>query len=418
MFHELLLSIKLAIRNLRNNVGRTVLTLGGIVIGITSVIVIMSSGQGVKSFILDLIGTFGNDTIQVEVKVPATGKTSMQNAMGQAMGIQITTLKESDAIAISKLPNVDALYTANFTQEVVNYENVKKRALLFGTSADVPKADPGVKIEEGDFYSESDDRSLAQVVVIGPDIRQVFFGDNVAIGKEIKISNKNYKVIGVLAKRGTFGVVNYDELIYLPVRTLQKKILGIDYLRNILIKVRDQNLLDATVADITDTMRLEHNITDPNKDDFSVTSIKEVQDIIGTVFNTINILLLALTSISLIVGGVGIMNVMYVAVVERTFEIGLRKAVGAKSGDILKQFLLEAIFVTLAGGIVGITLGFLMTLLLSYIFITLGFSIKFPVTAQSLLVATLFSMSVGILFGYYPARKASRLTPMEALRRE
>ncbi|MFA4817457.1 MAG: ABC transporter permease [Parcubacteria group bacterium] len=418
MFHELILSIKLALKNLRSNVGRTILTLFGIVIGITSVIVIMSSGQGVKSFILDLIGTFGNDVIQVEVKVPATGKTSSQNAIGQAMGIQITTLKQEDADAIAKLPNVEALYTANYTQEIVTYQSVKKRALLFGTSADVLQTDPGVKVAEGNFFTEAEDRSLAQVAVIGPDIKQTFFGDGGAVGKEIKISNKNYKVVGVLEKRGTFGVMNYDELIYLPVRTLGKKILGIDYLRNVIIKVSDVNLLDVTGADITDTMRRQHNITDPDKDDFSVTSMKEVQDIIGTVFNTINILLLALTSISLIVGGVGIMNVMYVAVVERTFEIGLRKAVGAKAKDILKQFLWEAIFVTFAGGIVGIILGYLCLSLLALIFARLGFGLNLSVTLQSVLIATGFSVAVGIIFGYYPARSASRLSPMEALRKE
>ena len=394
------------------------MTLFGIVIGITSVIVIMSSGQGVKSFILDLIGTFGNDVIQVEVKVPATGKTSSQNAMGQAMGIQITTLKQEDADAIAKLPNVEALYTANYTQEIATYQGVKKRALLFGTSAGVLQTDPGVKVAEGNFFTEAEDRSLAQVAVIGPDIKQTFFGDGGAVGKEIKISNKNYKVVGVLEKRGTFGVMNYDELIYLPVRTLGKKILGIDYLRNVLIKVRDVNLLDATGADITDTMRRQHNIIDPDKDDFSVTSMKEVQDIIGTVFNTINILLLALTSISLVVGGVGIMNVMYVAVVERTFEIGLRKAVGAKSRDILKQFLWEAIFVTFAGGIAGIILGYLCLFLLALIFARLGFGLNLSVTLQSVLIATGFSVAVGIIFGYYPARKASQLSPMEALRKE
>jgi putative ABC transport system permease protein len=170
--------------------------------------------------------------------------------------------------------------------------------------------------------------------------------------------------------------------------------------------------------DIEDAMRREHDITDPNKDDFSVTSMKEAQDMIGKVFSTINILLLAITSISLVVGGVGIMNIMYVAVVERTFEIGLRKAVGAKSGDILKQFLFEAIFITLMGGITGIILGFVFSFLLSYIFSQLGFGIQFPITLQSIILATGFSATVGIIFGYYPARKASRLTPMDALRKE
>jgi putative ABC transport system permease protein len=418
MFHELILSIRLAFKNLRTNVGRTVLTLVGIVIGITSVILIMTTGQGVKNFIMDLIGTFGNDVIQVEVKVPATSATSSQNAMGQAMGIQITTLKQEDAAAIAKLPNVDSIYTANFTQELATYQGIKKRALLFGASADVPRADPGVKLMEGNFYTEADDRSLAQVAVIGPDIREIFFGNGPAIGKEIKIKGMNYKVIGVLAKRGTFGVVNYDELIYLPVETLNKKMLGIDYLRNIFVKVKDQNLLDVTVADMTDTMRRQHRITDPNKDDFSVISLKEAQDMIGKVFNTINILLLALTSISLVVGGVGIMNIMYVAVVERTFEIGLRKAVGATSGDILKQFLLEAIFVTLAGGIVGVILGYIFTLVLERIFANLGFALNLSVSMQAIEIAVGFSMAVGIVFGYYPARKASMLTPMEALRKE
>ena len=416
--YEFFVSIKLALRNLRTNIGRTILTLVGIVIGITSVIVIMSSGQGVKGFILGQVASFGNDVISVEVKVPATGKTSSQNAMGQAQGIQITTLKQSDADAIEKLPSVAGLYTANFTQEMANYLNTKKRALLFGTSADVLTVDPGVKIAAGNFFTENDNQSLAQVVVLGPDIAEIFFGTDEPLGKEIKIKNQNYKIIGVLEKRGTMGFVNYDELIYLPVKTLQKKILGVDYLKNIIIKVRDEKLLDLAVIDITETIRRKHDIIDSNKDDFSVTSIKEAQDMIATVFNTINILLLALTSISLIVGGVGIMNIMYVSVVERTFEIGLRKAVGARPKDILRQFLWEAIFITLAGGMVGIILGFVFTYFLSYVFFNLGFNLSLKVDMQAILIAVGFSAIVGIIFGYYPARKASQLSPMEALRKE
>ena len=193
--HEFILSIKMAFKNLRTNIGRTILTLVGIVIGITSVIVIMSSGQGVKGYVLGQVSSFGNDTIQIEVKVPATGKTSTQNAIGQAQGIQITTLKQSDADAIAKLPNIAGMYTANFTQEIASYQGTKKRTLLFGTSAGVLGADPGVKIREGDFFSESDDRSLAQVAVIGPDIAQTFFGNDNALGKEIKIHNQNFKII-------------------------------------------------------------------------------------------------------------------------------------------------------------------------------------------------------------------------------
>ena len=418
MFHELVVSIKLAFKNLHANIGRTILTLVGIVIGITSVIVIMSSGQGLKSYVLGQIETFGTDVIQVEKKIPSTGAMSIANAIGQAQGIQITTLKEKDAQALLKLPNVADLYPAAFTQELASYQGTNKRILLFGTGAHAPIVDPGVKVVEGNFFSDSDDESLAQVVVIGSDLRELFFGDSAALGKEIRINNQNYKVIGVLEKRGVVSVVNIDEIAYLPIKTLQTKILGIDYLHSITVKVKDDKLLDVTVADIIDAMRRQHNITDPNKEDFLVSSIKEVQDTIKKVFGTINILLLALTSISLVVGGVGIMNVMYVAVIERTFEIGLRKAVGAKAADILKQFLFEAIFITFAGGIVGIILGFLFSFLLSYVFSQLGFSLKFVITGQSLLLATGFSVAVGIIFGYYPARKASQLTPIEALRRE
>jgi putative ABC transport system permease protein len=415
---EFVVSIKLAFSNLRGNVGRTVLTLVGVVIGITSVIVITASGQGVKSYILGQISSFGTDVIQIETKVPNTGKNSAENAGGQAMGIQITTLKIDDADAIKKLPNVAEDYAGTINQQIVSFRENNKTALIFGASASVPIVDPGVKVAEGSFYTEADDKSLAQVIVIGPDIKSALFGSGDAIGQEVKMNGQNYKVVGVLEKRGTITFFNFDEIIYIPVRTLQKKILGVDYIRTITVKVDDTNLMDATIADITDLVRRQHSITDSSKDDFSVTSIKEAQDTIASVFATINILLLALTSISLVVGGVGIMNVMYVAVVERTFEIGLRKAVGAGSGDILKQFLFEAIFITLAGGVVGIILGFLLSFVFSYVFQLLGYGIKFQITWQALALAVGFSVAVGIIFGYYPARRASQLSPMEALRKE
>ncbi len=416
--HETIVSIKLALENLRSNIGRTALTLIGIVIGITSVIVIMASGEGIQSYILGQIQSFGTDVIQVEVKVPSTGKTSFQNVSGQVMGIQITTLKEEDARAIKKLPNVEDLYVSNFTQEVASYQNINKKALLFGTSAEAPIVDPGVKIAEGSFFSEKDDHSLAQVAVIGSDMRDAFFGTGNALGENIRINSQNYKVIGVLDERGVITGFNFDEIVYLPVRTLQKKILGVDYLRNITVKVKNESFLDATALDIEETMRREHGITNPDKDDFSVTSMKEAQDMIGKIFGAINILLLSITSIALIVGGVGIMNVMYVAVAERAFEIGLRKAVGAKPGDILKQFLWEAIFITFIGGVFGVMLGFIFSSILSYVFLKLGFGIQFSITWQSVFLAVGFSVAVGIIFGYYPACNASRLSPMEAIRRE
>jgi len=415
---RLLLSIKLALHNLTNNVGRTVLTLVGIVIGIMSVIVVSSSGQGLKNYVLGQFDSFGTDVIQIETKVPATGKTSTANAQGQAQGIQITTLKVSDGEELSKLPNVASYSPGTIGQEIASHKGANKRVMIFGVGANYPEVDKAVKAQEGIFYDEAQDNSLSQVVVIGPDIRDILFGSEDAIGKSIKIKGMDFRVIGVLEKRGTVTFINYDEMIYMPVQTLEKKILGIDYVRFITLRVKDENLIDVTVADINDTLRRIHRTYKPEQEDFSVTTIKEAQTMVEDIFGTINILLLALTSISLIVGGVGIMNVMYVAVVERTFEIGLRKAVGAKSSDIRNQFLFEAIFLTIAGGIVGIILGYLISLGFSFIISLLGYKLNFALTLNSIVIAVGFSAATGIIFGYYPAWKASKLSPMEALRRE
>lgn len=415
---RIILSIKLALRNLRTNTGRTVLTLVGIVIGIMAVIVVMSSGQGVKEYILGQFSSYGENLIQIETKIPAVSATSSANATQQAQGVSITTLKVSDGEALLKIPNVTGYAAGTIGQEVVSRMGKTKRAMLYGVGADWPLIDTATKAEEGIFYSESDDDSLAQVAVIGPDLKTILFGNEDAIGKSIKIKGMNFRVIGVLEARGVVTFVNYDELIYIPVQTLQKKILGIDYVRFISVQVEDVSKIDITAADVTDVMRRQHNVKKPEQDDFSVMTMQEAVSIIDTVFGTINILLLALTSISLIVGGVGIMNVMYVAVVERTFEIGLRKAVGAKNSEILRQFLFEAIIITLLGGLIGIFLGFLLTFVFSFIFSKLGFALYFPISPSSVIVAVGFSALTGIIFGYYPAWKASKLSPMEALRKE
>ena len=257
----------------------------------------------------------------------------------------------------------------------------------------------------------------AQVAVVGAGVGDSFFGGEDPIGKSIKVKGQSYRVVGLVKQRGSAGFFNFDDVMYVPLKAMDNKLLGIDYVQQITFKVKDVSRIEETAADIRDVMRHEHDITDPAKEDFSVTTAVEARDIINKVFGTINYLLLALTSISLIVGGVGIMNVMYVAVTERTREIGLRKALGASNSGILRQFLLEAVIVTLLGGAVGIIFGVIATYLLNNFLIRLGFFLQFSVPARTILVAVGFSAVTGIIFGIYPAWKASQLSPIEALRK-
>jgi putative ABC transport system permease protein len=416
--HELLVSIKLAFKNLRSNIGRTLLSLLGIVIGVASVILVLSFGSGMKSYVVDQISSFGTDIIQIEIKVPKVAQTSSANATGQVGGTTITTLTLDDARRVAKLDNVDSWYAMIISQQQTSFEDKKKQAMILGVTAGITQADPKTEVATGQMFTEEDDNSLKQVVVLGSAIKKYYFGDQEAVGQSIKIKGQNFKVIGVLKDRGMVTFFNFDDILYIPLQTVQKKLTGINYLQSVVFKLKDMKKLDLTMAEATDIMRTRHNIKNPDDDDFAVSSIVQFLDILNTVFFAINALLLALTSISLVVGGVGIMNVMYVAVAERTFEIGLKKSVGAKNKNILAQFLFEAIFLTIVGGIIGLFIGIIFTKLGEWATSYFGYPISLPITWWSVAIGAGFSALIGIIFGYYPAKRASQLSPMEALRRE
>lgn len=405
-----------ALRTIQSHKARTFLALLGVVIGVLSIVVIASFGDGVRGFILGQISSFGSDFIQVETQIPGAG----QSPGGQTLAkLTITTLRLADAEAVRKLPNVVEVYAGNIGQERASYRGAHKRIMLFGASASAPVVDPNLKLEAGRFYTEDEDKSLAQVVVLGADIRDALFGpESEAVGETIRIKGQGYKVIGVLARRGSVAFLNFDDLTYVPVQTLQKKILGINHISFFTAKMADVSRETETVALIRDTLRKRHDITRPDREDFSITSAREAQETVASILGAMSLLLVFLTSISLIVGGVGIMNVMYVSVAERTSEIGLRKAVGASSKNILWQFLFEALIITMLGGCLGILFGVGLTVGLTALFGVLGYGLELSFTLKSFLLGAGFAMLVGIVFGLAPAYRASQLSPMEALRKE
>lgn len=416
--HEILTSIKLALRSLRSNVGRTIFSLIGIVIGVAAVIIVLSLGAGVKGFVMSQVESFGTDIIEIEIKTPKTAQTSTQNVGSMVGGAQVTTLKIEDMEEVAKLSNLGAWYGAAMSQDITSYKNKNKQVFTMGVTAGAIYVDEKMEIESGRMFSEEDDNGQKQVVVLGSGLKESFFGKEDALGKNIKIKGKSFKVIGVLKERGAVSFFDFDKLIYMPLRTLQKKVMGIDHISFAIFKMKDVSKAKLTTIEMNEVMRRQHDIEDPDDDDFAVMSIAEAKDMLDQVFTILNILLLALTSISLIVGGVGIMNVMYVTVIERFFEIGLRKSVGARKTGILAQFLFEAIFLTLLGGLVGIIVGFLVSLGAEYAISKMGYFLEFNITPWSIMVALSFSTLTGVIFGLYPALKAARLSPMEALRKE
>src|SRR3989339_813472 len=409
--------IKSALKSLVKNKIRSVLTILGISIGIIAVIVVMSAGNSLKKFVSGQLEIFGPNLIQVEVKVPATKKNSTQNAIGMATGITITTLTLDDAEAIAKLKNVEAVSPGLTGQELSSYQDQIKKTMLWGASEDFLKVNKMI-LSDGRFFSKEENDGLAKVVVLGSTVKDKLFGETYPLEKNIKLNRVNYRVIGVLAKQGASGFMDMDSVIYIPVKTLQKQILGVDHVLFISLVVKDQKKAEDTADEITSLLRRRHNITDPNKDDFSATTMAEAQETINQIFDGLAILLLALVAVSLLVGGVGIMNIMYVAVSERTYEIGLCKAVGATNRDIFLQFLFESLVMTLVAGLAGILVGILLVYTISLVAASQGFVLGFNLSAIGIIVAITFSLTVGLIFGLTPARRASLMDPVNALRQE
>jgi putative ABC transport system permease protein len=406
---------QIAFESLKKQKGRAVLTMIAVAISIASLVVMLASGESLKQLILGEIDMYGSDVVNIEVRVPGRGTSGSSTDM--ATGISITTFKNSDMEALSKLNNIAAYYSYITSQEVVKYEGENTTPIVFGYSAQAPLVEK-ISIAQGRFYTTEEEDSLSSVIVLGAKVKEKLFGDNEAVGQNVYVRGKPFKVVGVLEKRGQVFFFDMDSIVYLPVKTTQKKLLGTDYVLGASFKAQDPTKINQLKQDVLDLMRERHDIDDPTRDDFEVMTMAEAKEMTEVVTNSITLLLAALAAISLVVGGVGITNIMYVSVAERTFEIGVRRSIGAKKKDILLQFLTEAVLLTFSGGVLGIVLAVGLTSLIYVVANSSGLNWPYSISLPVVFYSILFSIAVGLVFGVYPAQKAANVDPIEALRKD
>jgi macrolide transport system ATP-binding/permease protein len=384
---------------------RAFLSMVGILIGIASVIAMLALGQGAKESIAKQLSSLGSNLLSVRPGFSQLGGVALQ-----AGSVTRFTLQDTDAIA--KLPEISRVSPSVSGRGQLVYSNKNWNTQVYGAGinyAPMHASDPTI----GRFFTEDEARRRDKVVVLGTTVVENLFGDTDPIGTTIKINRINFKVIGILPHKGATGFRDQDDIAVIPVLTAMHRVLGNQYLDSIDAEVRDPALMDKAQDAISKIIIKRHNLTKENEDSFNIRNMADIQQTLQSTTQTMTWLLGSIAAISLLVGGIGIMNIMLVSVSERTREIGLRKAIGARKLDIMVQFLIESVLMTMSGGIVGILCGAGMSFLLALL---AGWATKLSVFA--IVLATTFSILVGIGFGLWPARQAAQLNPIEALRYE
>ncbi len=389
------------------NKARSFLTVLGIVIGIASVIAMLAIGQGAKGSIESSINSLGSNLLMVTPGAQRGFGGGVSAGRGSSQSLTL-----ADATALAAVPSVAAVAPDVSRRYQVVAAGTNTNTQVVGTVSAYP-AVRNVSIDSGSFIPPTDDAVAARVAVLGPTTRDDLFGDGAdPIGATIRVNGVLFTVIGVTASKGGSGFSNADDVIYVPIMAAQQYLSGNKYVSTISIQVATQAAMPDVQASVTALLLSRHGIGDPLLADFSVLSQADIASAASAITNTFTILLASIAGISLLVGGIGIMNMMLTTVTERTREIGLRKAIGARRGDISRQFLGESVALTGLGGAIGIALGWIISLVVR------RFGLNATLSLSSILLACGVSAAIGIIFGYYPARRAAALNPIEALRYE
>ena len=385
---------------------RSLLTMLGIIIGVAAVIALVSIGNGVKQDIEDSISSLGSNLLVVLPGAPRTpGARSSQGFM--------KSLKISDYEAIAKLEGVKAASPMTNGSYVVIYQNKNWTTSVAGVNSNFQDVNNWT-MTSGRFFSDKNVQNRERVAVVGQTVVKNLFADEDPVGKEIRVKNIPFRVIGVLKSKGNGTMGNdQDDTVLIPYTTSMERVEGIDYLRRVYVVAKDDGGIDRLQADIENLLRVRHNIKDTNLDDFNIQNMKSIMETVAQTTGTFTLFLGAVAAISLVVGGIGIMNIMLVSVTERTREIGVRKALGATYSVIVTQFLIEAVVISLIGGFIGIAFGIGVSKVIGMVS-----GMSTIVSVPTIIMSFAFSMAIGLIFGIYPARKAAKLNPIDALHYE
>jgi putative ABC transport system permease protein len=408
---------KTSLKNLKHSKLRSFLTILGIVIGVAAVIILMSLGESAQNYLLNQIKGVGSNLIFV---IPGSSASSRFQTPAASLGINITTLKPKDVEALKREPSISGVAPIVNGIGIISYLNKNQKITYQGTNEEFFII-RNFKAEKGRVLTKSDVESGNKVILLGNSLAKTLFENSDPIGKFVRLNNTPFQVVGVLESKGV-GVMGVDQnnIAILPVTVAQNELLGITHYNMLFIEASPLYNINFVQNRITSVLRQTHNIGESKDDDFTVRTQEDILSLLGNITSVMTVFLAAIASISLLVGGIGIMNIMLVSVMERTREIGLRKAVGARTKDILNQFLVESALLTFLGGIIGIIVGLFVSFASSFV-ITNFIKIEgweFTLPPYAIFLGSGVSILIGIVFGFYPARQAAQKSPIEALRYE